>query len=231
MKGVDLYDDPDFLNGYRELRRTGLGINDELEIPAMDAVLPPAEGLRVVDLGCGEGGLAVRLASSGAADVVAVDASEQMLAAAIRHPRVRYVRSDLADFDLAPGSADLVVSSMALHYVEDFAGLVGRVARWLTPGGTCVFTIEHPMMTAPRVAADGVIDDYADEGLRRRAWFVDGVIEYHRTIGSILAALRQHGFGLLVVDEPLPTADQVARHPHLAIHRRRPPLLLVAACT
>ena len=133
VNGAELYDDPVFLDGYRELRREGLGLNDELEIPAMNAVLPPVEGLRVVDLGCGEGGLAVRLASAGA-EVIAVDASEQMLAAAARHPRVRYVRADLADFDLPSESVDLVVSSLALHYVEDFGGLVARVAQWLTPG-------------------------------------------------------------------------------------------------
>ncbi|MFI6827079.1 class I SAM-dependent methyltransferase [Kribbella sp. NPDC050241] len=229
MKGSEVYDDPAFLHGYRELRRTGLGLNDELEIPAMDAVLPPVGELRVVDLGCGEGGLAVRLAEAGADEVTAVDASEQMLAAAAQHPAVRYVRSDLADFDLAPACADLVVSSMALHYVEDFADLVARVARWLTPGGSFVFSVEHPVMTAPVIAADCVVDDYADEGVRRRSWFVDGVIKYHRTVGSTLAALRRHGFSLNVVDEPLPTPDQVAHHPHLAIHRRRPPVLLVAS--
>ena len=223
-----MYDDPVFLSGYRQLRRDGLGLNDLLEIPAMNAVLPAVEGLRVVDLGCGEGGFAVRLAGRGA-EVVAVDASEQMLAAAEQHPRVRYVRADLADFDLPAGCADLVVSSLALHYVEDFAGLVGRVARWLTPGGSFALSIEHPVVTAPMAAAECVVDDYADEGPRQRAWFVDGVIKYHRTIGTILGVLRRHGFRLEVVDEPLPTAEQVERQPRLAVHRRRPPLLLVCA--
>ncbi|GAA2839093.1 class I SAM-dependent methyltransferase [Kribbella solani] len=228
--GAGLYDDPDFLAGYRHLRRTGQGINDELEIPAMNAVLAtlPVAGARVVDLGCGEGGLAVRLAMAGAAEVLAVDASEQMLAAATPHPRVRYQRADLATFDLPSGSADLIVSSMALHYVEDFDILVSRAASWLS-SGVFVFSVEHPVMTAPMVAADGVVDDYADEGRRERTWFVDRVVKYHRTIGSIVATLRRHGFQLEVLDEPLPTPEQVAAHPHLAIHRRRPPVLLVAA--
>ncbi|WP_432885761.1 class I SAM-dependent methyltransferase [Kribbella sp. CA-245084] len=230
---MSLYDNPQFLKGYRQLRRTGQGINDALEIPAMDAALRglPVEGARVVDLGCGEGGLAVRLAARGAAHVVAVDASEQMLAAAVRHPRVRYLRADVAGFDLPRGSADLVVSSMALHYVEDFDGLVARVAGWLASGGAFVFSVEHPVMTAPVVAADCVVDDYADEGRRERSWFVDGVVKYHRTIGSIVLSLRRHGFRLESLDEPLPTPAQVAAYPHLAIHRRRPPILLVSART
>lgn len=224
-----LYDDPDFLDGYRRLRRSGQAINEPLEIPAMNAALPPVAGARVVDLGCGEGGLAVRLAEAGAADVLAVDASEQMLAAATPHPRVRYQRADLANFDVPPASVDLVVSSMAVHYVEEFDGLVARIARWLVPGGVLVFTMEHPVMTAPVVAADCVVDDYADEGRRERTWFVEGVIKYHRTIGSIVASLHRHGLQVEHLEEPVPTSTQVAANPALAIHRRRPPILLISA--
>ncbi|WP_432943998.1 class I SAM-dependent methyltransferase [Kribbella sp. CA-253562] len=222
-----LYDDPAFLAGYRELRRTGLGLNDELEIPAMEALLPSAAGLRVADLGCGEGGLAVRLAAAGAS-VVAVDASASMLSRAVQHPQIRYLQADLAQLDLPESSLDLVVSSLALHYVDDFTGLVGRVARWLVPGGQFVFSVEHPVVTAPVEAADRVVDDYADEGLRQRTWFVDGVIKYHRTIGSTVEALVAAGFVLEALREPQPSPGQVERSPHLAVHRRRPPLLLIS---
>ncbi|ADB29439.1 Methyltransferase type 11 [Kribbella flavida DSM 17836] len=228
MKGADLYDDPDFLAGYRELRRSGLGLNEVLEIPAVDALLPPVGGLRVADLGCGEGSLAVRLAESGA-QVVAVDASAAMLANARPHPGVRYIRCDLAELELPADSIDLVVSSLALHYVEDFSGLVRRVAAWLVPGGQFVFSVEHPVVTAPVKQADLVVDDYADEGQRQRQWFVDGVVKYHRTIGSTLEALLSAGFTVQAVREPQPTAEQVRRSPHLVLHRRRPPLLVVSA--
>lgn len=232
MKGSELYDDPVFLAGYRTLRQQKLGLNDELEIPAMAALLPPVNGLRVVDLGCGEGALAGQLAGTdkaGAAEVLAVDASASMLSRAPGHPRVRYQRADLADFDLPAGSVDLVVSSLALHYVEDFDDLVRRVAGWLVPGGRFVFSVEHPVVTAPVV--EGQLDDYADEGPRQRSWFVDGVVKYHRPVSSILRELKRQGFRLETVEEPMPTKAQVAAHPWLAVHRRRPPLLLVSALT
>jgi SAM-dependent methyltransferase len=227
MRGADLYDDPAFLAGYQELRREKRGLNDELEIPAMAGILPAVDGLRVVDLGCGEGDLAVRLAEGGAAEVVGVDASAAMLARAVACPRVRYQRADLADFELPAASVDLVVSSLALHYVEDLDGLVGRVAAWLMPGGRFVFSVEHPVVTAPLV--EGTLDDYADEGARQRTWFGRPVVKYHRTLATTVATLQRHGFSLQAVQEPLPTEAQVAAHPHLAIHRRRPPLLLIAA--
>ncbi|WBQ08656.1 class I SAM-dependent methyltransferase [Kribbella sp. CA-293567] len=229
MKGADLYDDPDFLAGYQRLRREGLGLNDELEIPAMAALLPPAAGLRVLDLGCGEGGLAQRLAVGGAVGVLAVDASAAMLATAVRHPRIRYRQSDLATLELTPESFDLAVSSLVLHYLEDFDGLVGRISRWLAPGGRFVFSVEHPVVTAPLEAADGRLDDYADEGPRQRKWFVDEVTKYHRTVSSMVGTLRRHRFQLAAVEEPQPSEEQVRRKPHLSIHRRRPPLLLISA--
>ncbi len=146
---MSVYDDPVFLAGYRQLRRDGLGLNSALEIPALAALLPPVAGLRVVDLGCGEGELAVRLATAGAAEVIGVDLSASMLSRAHEHPSVRYVQSDIATFDLPADSVDLVVSSLALHYVKDFDALVARIARWLSPAGQFTFSIEHPVITAP----------------------------------------------------------------------------------
>lgn len=229
MKGAELYDDPEFLAGYQQLRRERLGLNDDLEIPALAALLPPVAGLRVLDLGCGSGGLAERLATGGAVDVLAVDASAAMLADAVQHPRIRYRRSDIAVLEFAPESFDLVVSSLALHYLEDFDGLVSRISRWLAPGGKFVFSIEHPVVTAPLQARDDGLDSYADEGPRQRKWFVENVVKFHRTTSSVLGALRRHGFQLDELDEPQPSPEQVRRSPRLAIHRDRPPLLLVAA--
>lgn len=222
------YDDPLFLAGYRELRRSGRALNEDLEIPAMLELMPVEDGLRVADLGCGEGALALRLASAGAT-VIAVDNSAAMLSRAAEHVGISYRQEDLARLDFPDASLDLVVSSMALHYVEDFAGLVGRVARWLVPGGRFVFSVEHPVVTAPLEASDGLVDDYADEGRRQRTWFVDGVVKFHRTVGSTVEALLAAGFAVEALREPQPSLGQVEAKPHLAVHRRRPPLLVISA--
>ena len=84
-------------------------------------------------------------------------------------------------------------------------------------------------MTAPVVAADCVVDDYADEGVRERTWFVEGVIKYHRTIGTVVRTLHRHGLRMERLDEPMPNPEQVVAQPSLAVHRRRPPILLIAA--
>ena len=135
LPGAVLYDDPLFFAGYRDLRADGGGLNEDLEQPALAALLPDVHGARVLDLGCGDGALARRLAEAGAQEVIAVDASARMLAGAVPHPLVRYLRADIETLDRPASHTDLVVSSLALHYVRDYAGLIRRIAGWLRPGG------------------------------------------------------------------------------------------------
>ena len=101
----------------------------------------------MLDLGCGAVQLAHHLATRGA-EVLALDVSERMLALAREqwaHPRVSYERRAIEDAAFPPGRFELVVSSLAIHYVEDYAGLMRRVAGWLAPGGVLVYSTEHPV--------------------------------------------------------------------------------------
>src|SRR5215213_7851646 len=131
----NVYDDPAFFAGYSRLERFGTGWKTAVEHPAFMALLPPIEGRRVLDLGCGAGQLAHHLATAGAAEVVGVDVSERMLSLARTdwaHPRVTYVRTSIEDAAFPSERFGLVVSSLALHYVDDYAGLMRGIAAWLT---------------------------------------------------------------------------------------------------
>jgi ubiquinone/menaquinone biosynthesis C-methylase UbiE len=94
----NIYDDPRFFAGYRDLRDSGRGINEAIEQPALRGLLPALTGLDVLDLGCGDGELARWCLEHGAQRVVGVDLSQRMLALAReRTPdaRIQYVRSGL----------------------------------------------------------------------------------------------------------------------------------------
>src|SRR5215470_9452705 len=109
----NIYDDPDFFAGYSTLERFGAGWERAAEHADLLALLPPIEGRRVLDLGCGAGQLARHLAETGAADVVGVDVSERMLALARTqwaHPRVMYRRSAIEELTFGAGRFDLIVS-------------------------------------------------------------------------------------------------------------------------
>ena len=98
---------------------------------------------RAVDLAAGQGRNAVFLASLGL-DVLAVDQSEVGLRrseelAAARGVALRTEVADLREFDVEPGSLD-VVSSIFVHLPSSVRTSVhGRVSTWLRPGGLFVF--------------------------------------------------------------------------------------------
>jgi len=172
-----------------------------------------------------------------------VDISERMLALAAAehaHPRVTYQREAIERAAFPPGRFDLVVSSLAVHYIEDYGELMRRVASWLTPGGALVYSTEHPIYTAIDPATGWTLDEngqrlhwaldrYGDEGWRAQRWFVDGVRKYHRTVATLVNGLVDAGLIVERVLEPVPDAATLARRPDFADEHRRPTFLLVRA--
>lgn len=239
----NIYDDPRFFAGYRELRDTGRGINEPIEQPALRALLPPLAGLIVLDLGCGDGGFARWCVEQGAQRVVGVDLSRRMLGLSAERttdPRIAFVRSAAEVVAFAPAAFDLVTASFVLHYVRDYTGIVRRVAGWLRPGGVFVLSVEHPVVTA-QVAKQGwvtdhvgrrlfwALDDYADEGERRQRWYVDGVLKYHRRVATLVNGLLDAGFVLERMSEPEPLSEAIRERVDLVDDRRRPPVLVLRA--
>jgi SAM-dependent methyltransferase len=228
----NIYDDTVFFAGYRGLRVKDAGLNGAIETPALRRLLPTLAGADVLDLGSGFGDFARFAREQGAASVTGVDISERMLAEAgqcTRDPAIVYVRSAIETY--RPTHAfDLVVSSLALHYVEDYAGVARRVFDALKPGGRFLFSVEHPMCTAHPAGwvkdADGAkmhwpVDRYRAEGKRSTRWFVDGVVKYHRTVETYVGGLLGSGFQLAHLGEPGPAPQALAARPALEAETRR----------
>jgi trans-aconitate methyltransferase len=236
-----LYDDPAFLAGYVTLDRQVRGLDGAGEWPTLRAMVPDVAGRDVVDLGCGFGWFSRWASENGAASVLGIDVSTSMLARAraeTSSPAVTYVRADLDVVELEPESADVVFSSLALHYVHDLVRLLTTVAAALVPGGALVFSVEHPIYSAPtsqefvaNEAGDRVwpLDNYLVEGERVRHWFVDGVAKHHRTIATYMNALVGAGLIIERIEEWGPTAEAVAAQPELVEDWHRPWFLLARA--
>jgi SAM-dependent methyltransferase len=237
----NIYDNDEFFEGYSRLGRSVEGLDGAPEWPALRALLPDLRELKVLDLGCGFGWFCRWARQQGAAHVLGIDVSERMLArsrATTQDPAISYTRADMEHLELSAASFNLVYSSLALHYVEDLNRLMSQVHRSLVPGGSLVFSVEHPIFTAPadpnwsRNAAGRKtwpLDGYLDEGPRSTDWLAKGVIKQHRTVATYINTLLRLGFAMFHVEEWGPTEEQIASRPTLADERQRPPFLLVAA--
>ena len=95
-------------------------------------LLAPAAGERILDLGCGDGPLTLKIMRSGA-EVLGLDASPEQVAAARAEGVDALVGDAMAlDFDQA---FDAVFSNAALHWMTRPAAVIDGVWRALRPGG------------------------------------------------------------------------------------------------
>lgn len=237
----NIYDDPTFFTAYSRLSRSVSGLDGAPEWPSLRALLPDVSGRRLVDLGCGFGWFCRWAVNTGAAEVLGIDLSEKMLARAVAETtdaRVTYEQRDLDGLELAPSTFDVAYSSLTLHYLADLDRLFNVVRDALVPCGAFVFSVEHPIQTAPSSpdwvtdAAGRVtwpLDQYLHEGPRTTEWLTPGVVKQHRTIETYVSTLHAAGFVLSALREWGPTTEQVEQMPNWARERERPPFLLIAA--
>ncbi|NGY64166.1 class I SAM-dependent methyltransferase [Lentzea sp. NEAU-D13] len=124
--------------GYDFLVGLNPGYHQALRRSARALRLRP--GMRVLDLGCGTGAsTAALVAASPGVEIVAVDASEGMLARARekRWPdRVRFVHSRAEDVD--EGQFDAVFAAYLVRNLPEPDGLLRRVRSLLKPGAPLV---------------------------------------------------------------------------------------------
>ena len=236
------YDDPSFFAKYSAMPRSIGGLDEAGEWASFRGLLPDLHDKRVLDLGCGYGWHCRYAAQQGARAVVGVDLSERMLAKAAEltdERMVRYIRQAIEDVAFGSGEFDVVVSSLALHYVERLDTVFQRVWDYLVPGGSLAISVEHPIFTASSeqdwcLNKDGSrkhwpVDDYLREGIRSTNWMVENVVKYHRTMATYVNTLVDAGFRIERLLEPEPTPELLQRHPDWKDEVRRPMFLLISA--
>ena len=238
----NIYDDPNFFAKYSKMPRSTGGLDNAGEWSAFQTLLPNLRGKRLLDLGCGFGWHCRYARQQGARSVVGVDLSEQMLAHAIKttnDPGVEYQQSAIEDIDFSANAFDVVLSSLAIHYVEHFDLVCQKISQCLVANGTFVMSVEHPIFTAHAsqdwsYGPNGEkrhwpVDNYQHEGCRHTQWMVDDVIKYHRTIETYVNTLIDSGFRILKLLEPTPSPEMLIDNPAWADECRRPMFLLVSA--
>ncbi len=242
MSEQNIFDNDTFFHCYQELRGNDANYNIQLEQPAMQKLLPDIKGKSVLDLGCGYGGNCVDFIKRGAADVIGVDISEKMLEIAMGESsdhRIQYIKMSMTDISELHQKFDLIYSSLAFHYIEDFEKLAKDAYRLLNEGGYLLFSQEHPLVTATfgglqhyNKDPDGnytsyTFSNYGQPGERVVSWFVDGIKKYHRRFSDIITALSGAGFMIDTVCEPLPEQSATEKIPNILVKEQIKPTFLI----
>lgn len=236
------YDHPDFFNQYRQFPRSVGGLSAAGEWHELQRMLPDFTGKRVLDIGCGFGWHSMYAAEHGAKQVLGIDLSVNMLEVAQEKntsPAVEYQRVAMEDMSYPDNSFDIVLSSLALHYTPDFDRICSLISRFLSPGGSFVFSVEHPVFTAygnqdwiydeQGRPAHWPVDRYFTEGRRESVFLGAPVVKYHKTLTTYLGTLLRHGFSIQSIVEPEPDQGLLDTVPGMRDELRRPMMLLVAA--
>ncbi|WP_370961360.1 GrpB family protein [Amycolatopsis sp. cg9] len=193
--------------------------------PAIVSLAGEVSGRRVLDVGCAAGHLSGLLAARGA-DVLGVDASAGMVAVA-RREFGAVARFEVADvtqpLSFESGSFDVITASLVLHYVKDWGPTLAEFRRVLKPGGVLVFSVHHPGEDWRWFSKE----NYFELELLEDEFPAGQVVRfYRRPLSWTFTAVREAGFSVDRLEEPMPTAEAEEADPKWAANLRTKPRFL-----
>ncbi len=220
--------------------RMGEGNDWHLQLvwPATERLLGLVPGMRLLDVGCGNG-LTCRRVALGGVDVTGIDAAGAMLERArarstgdaVANARITYAQVDATDEQalrtLGEGMFDAACANMVLMDMAEIAPLFRALGALLRPGAPFVCSVQHPAFNSTHAIHVEEVSETATGLERRRFVKVSGYgrdnVSYgqaihgqpepqpyfHRPLQSLLAPAFEAGFVLDALEEP--AFDSVAR--------------------
>jgi len=117
-------------------RRASVFRTGDVQRLAVEAIVE-AQPRRVLEVGCGWGELAARVAAETGAEIVAVDVSPRMVELA-RERGVDARVGDVQELAFVDGEFDCALAAWMLYHVADLERGIAELARVLRPGGRLV---------------------------------------------------------------------------------------------
>lgn len=209
-----------------EMAQTDEGRNCFI-MPNMLQFMGDVKGMRILDLGCGEGGYSRELAKRGG-QLISVDCSKK----AIEHATAlanqenlhieHFVRNSNDLFDIGSEQFDIVLCSMMLMDCEDLEGTLREAARVLKPHGRLFASVLHPCFDGNHDTGIGrqgigldrqvvVMNYFEPKEWEAPLWRgTIPVIWRHRTLEEYIKAFIKARFTIVDMNEPR-ASDELAK--------------------
>lgn len=236
------YDDNDFFESYGKMPRSIDGLKSAGEWNVLQKMLPDFLNKNVLDLGCGYGWHCIYAKQQGAKKVIGVDLSKKMIDRAIENSKelaIKYIQTAIEDINFKSEEFDIVISSLAFHYLKDLKPVFNKINKTLKKGGSLIFSIEHPSFTCKpeqnwfldenENRLHWPLDNYQDEGERKTNFLGHEVIKYHRTLETIINTVIKSGFDIQEISEPKPSELVLEKYPEMKDEMRRPIFIIISA--
>lgn len=236
------YDDIEFFDKYKSMPRSINGLKGAGEWHELKRMLPSMKNKNILDLGCGFGWHCKYASEQEADKIVGIDISKKMLEEAKKRndsKNIEYLNIPIEDIDFKEGEFDIVISSLALHYIEDCKKVFMKVNTCLSEKGEFIFSVEHPIFTSKGSQdwnydkdgniLDWPVDRYFTEGLRETKFLGEEVKKYHRTLMTYINELIESGFNIKKVVEPKADPNLLDKYDGMKDEFRRPMFLIISA--
>lgn len=193
------------------------------------------QGKQILDAGCGAGYVSVYLVEKGAY-VTAIDQSVKMLEITRKKltGESRLINADLnapLDF-IGDESFDLIVSSLTLHFIENWSNVFGEFHRILKQKGRFIFSTHHPFMDV----SHALKMNYPERQLVTEEWkaFLKEPVTmsyFRRSLGEMFQELKIAGFTIIDLIEPLPLESCKTEFPEDYKKLSEQPVFILFVCT
>lgn len=204
----------------------GSRFHREVAIPLTMELAAPRRGHRVLDVGCGQGVLAEKIAGRGA-HYTGIDVSSTLVRKAIaRHGTTagsRFLHCDagMRSRYAKHGPFDLAILLLSVQDMPAIDRVFSSVGSALRPRGRIVIVMTHPCFRIPRMSGWGVdpgrklvyrrVDGYLTSRkipIRLHGRNVAKTFSYHRPLSEYTRELARAGFSIDALEERTVTAEQ-----------------------
>lgn len=185
-------------------------------LPNILRLVLPRNGLRLLDLACGQGFFSHELAKSGG-EVVGVDVSPELIKLA-KKGQGNFFSASAADLSvLGKRKFDVAICILAIQNIEDISKTFKEVSRVLEKNGKFIIVLNHPAFRNPKKSSWGFdeaakmeyrrVDEYLSESRAEiemnpsREKASEKTVSFHRPLQVYSKTLANAGFAISRIEE------------------------------